>query len=581
MKRKIDQFILFLFLSGISLLSYGQEESVITITNSKGYAQRAILNIEANGPVVIEGATGTFENAKDVEYTYNEGQNQIIIKGDITRFECLKNSITDIAFEKCNNLKYINCSENIYIQSLDVNECPNLDSLFCYQNKIATLNLDKATNLSVINCSMNQIASLDLSKHKKIKAIFCFKNKKLKELTYPEEDIVEVISCFNSSIGALNVTGRKKLRSLACNNNKLTEMNIAGCSALVRLHAGGNKLREIVFGDNPILTDLQCENNQIAHIDLSALPALKKLFIYKNQLTSIDLSHSPNLEILSTFENKLTEIDLTKVPLLKELYVYDNLLTELDVTPTPLLTTLHLGGNNISSIDVSTLEDLETLFVYNNQLQELDLSNNKNLNSIELYGNKINSAAMTRLIYSLSSPTGTTLFMVREEGEREQNVCNARHVEYLKEKNWDVRHLKNDIPKLYNGSEVDETSFWIKIEQTENGKLAAKDLSIDLSQVQANTAVEFMATPDKHYKLVDLTVNDKSIFPSLTLTVTEHATVRPWFGVCTGVETISNEDAFGEQVAIFDVMGNKLNQLQSGINIVVYKNGRTQKIYKK
>lgn len=517
-----------------------KEKAVITIENGKGAATHAILTIVAQGDVSIEGATGTFVNGQPVEYTYAPSSKTIVVKGNIKRFECSNNSITAISFAKCSQLSYVNVNDNLFLEKLDLSECPNLDSLYCMNNQLSQLTIGTAPKLKVLQCAGNKLTELELSSYTQLQSIFCFKNK-LSKLNFYSGDVLQVLSCFSNQLTELPVLkGRKALRSIAINNNKLTSLDVSGCTALYQLMANNNKLATVKFKDNRQLSKLQLHFNQISQLDFTQVPNLTELYAYNNKLATIDLTPLTKLVKLSLFSNKISMIDLKPVTNLQELFLQDNQLSKLDVSMLPKLTTLNVGGNKLDVINLEQLPLLEYLFVNGNALTELDLSYNPQLKGLEVYENNLSSAAMSRMIQSLPKLEKMALLVICSESN-ERNVCNKRHVAWLNAKNWSARQLKMGLPKPYEGSDVDENTVMVQLIWDENGRISVNDPLIDLSQVAPNTTLTFTAIPLKRFELGSVFANDEDITTSLSYVVTDNTIVKAQFKKAEVAQSISTK----------------------------------------
>ena|ERR1043166_8434627 len=98
----------------------------------------------------------------------------------------LKN-ITKLTISNCPQLKEVNITNFVDNQQLEINNCPNLEILYCGNNKLTELNLNNCPNLTTLNCSENQLSNLDLTNCSQLTEIRCNQNK-LEQLILPKLD---------------------------------------------------------------------------------------------------------------------------------------------------------------------------------------------------------------------------------------------------------------------------------------------------------------------------------------------------------------------------------------------------------
>ena len=102
-------------------------------------------------------------------------------------------------------------------------------------------------NLATLDCSGNSIASIDVTNNTK--------------LTY--------LDCSNTGIGALDVSCNTLLSSLDCSANNISSLNLTA---------------------NTKLNTLDCSSCQLSSLDVSPLASLTKLYCYSNNITTLDVS---------------------------------------------------------------------------------------------------------------------------------------------------------------------------------------------------------------------------------------------------------------------------------------------------
>ena len=96
---------------------------------------------------------------------------------------------------------------------------PNLETLYCYNNKLTSLDVSKNIALQKLACSGNQLTSLDVSENEKL----------------------EILLCSGNQLTSLDVSKNTNLTSLNCNQNRLTSLDVSQ-TAVTTLNASDNKI---------------------------------------------------------------------------------------------------------------------------------------------------------------------------------------------------------------------------------------------------------------------------------------------------------------------------------------------------
>ncbi|MDE6514482.1 MAG: leucine-rich repeat domain-containing protein, partial [Bacteroidales bacterium] len=203
-----------------------------------------------------------------------------------------------------------------HVQSLDLSDCPYLESLVCSGNDLTALDLSACLSLRLLNCAENKLTSLDLSNNLNLQQLNCAENQ----------------------LPSLDVSANGKLQQLYCNGNQLPSLNVA---------------------QNTNLTHLYCWNNQLTSLNVRALTKLQYLSCSFNQLTSLDLSQNTVLELLYGGYNALTSLDATHNPLLATLECHHNQLISLSVNTNTRFKVLDCGYNRFGWATLDALSALE------------------------------------------------------------------------------------------------------------------------------------------------------------------------------------------------------------------------------
>lgn len=301
-------------------------------------------------------------------------------------------------------------------------------------NKLTSMKgLEFATNLTQLYCEDNLLTSLDVTRCPKLNTLDCFNNKIAGTLDVSSHKLLSYFDCHNNKITDFgNNVPLRSFDRLNCSNNQLTSLDVSGSSALSDLKCGGNpltnlimpiQLRKLDVSNAPDLKDLNlkdfwgleelnCSGNQIENLSMNGvlgLDRLKKLVCTNNLLSSLDLSKCTSLEELdcdnnllttvgfvktlkkiSINNNKMSTIDLRSHSKLEELYCSNSQVSKLYLDVTTSLRVLNCSSNKqLTVLDVSASRDLTTLDCSDNGLTTLDIGSNLNLTDLNCSKNKL------------------------------------------------------------------------------------------------------------------------------------------------------------------------------------------------
>ena len=153
---------------------------------------------------------------------------------------------------------------------------PNLETLYCYNNKLTSLDVSKNEKLADLWCSQNNLTSLDVSKNPELKELWCSDN----------------------NLTSLDVSKNIALQKLACSGNQLTSLDVSQNSALEQLSCYDNQLTSLDVSKNTNLTSLNCNQNRLTSLDVSQT-AVTTLNASDNQI-DINVETTPRTFDLST-----------------------------------------------------------------------------------------------------------------------------------------------------------------------------------------------------------------------------------------------------------------------------------------
>jgi hypothetical protein len=179
----------------------------LTIVTSREKSGKIELEVTAK-TCVINWGDGSFddeyENIKEkhISHRYhNAGNFTITVNADnFTNFSCGGIDATAIYLNNCPALQSLNCYLN-KLTSLDISRCPALTSLHCGRNKLTSLSLDNNMALTSLSCANNLLTFLNISNHTELWSL----------------------TCDNNQLSILNMGNNSVLRQLHCNGNQLSK----------------------------------------------------------------------------------------------------------------------------------------------------------------------------------------------------------------------------------------------------------------------------------------------------------------------------------------------------------------------
>lgn len=150
---------------------------------------------DTDTPIEVEGADVTFQEPTTILLTVRSAD--IVIKGNFFAFAIQDAGVTEIELKEPNLLSlYVEKNE---LKTINVSDCPNLLVLNVEQNEIETLDLSKVPNLDKLMCGGNKIEALDLSENLKLVELRC-ENNRLKQLDLFQNSAISRIYCYNNQI---------------------------------------------------------------------------------------------------------------------------------------------------------------------------------------------------------------------------------------------------------------------------------------------------------------------------------------------------------------------------------------------
>ena len=417
------------------------------------------------------------------------------------------------------NLETLYCYNN-KLTSLDVSKNPELKSLWCYNNKLTSLDVSQNAELVELYCEQNNLTSLDVSQNTALLKLTCQDNK-LTSLDLTQNTGLEYLSCSRNPLGSLDVSKNINLKTLYCEQSNLTSLDLSQNHKLEMLYAKKNRLTSLDLSQTAVTT-LYADDNQIdinvettpRTFDLSILPgfdaskasgwvggtvdgntlkvdegATQVTYTYDcgNGLSrdfTLNVKVAPDGSIGINASN-FPDPNFRAYVKAKFDKDNDNFLSESERNAVTSID-LHNGykGQKLVSLDgIEHFPNLTTLICYNNQLTELDVSKNTGLLTLSCYENNLTSLD------------------VSQNTKLEELLCGKNQLTELDVRNntalWCLSCYENKLTSL-------DVSQHTQLEQLDCGRNQLTELD-----VHNNTKLWYLACSENKLTSLDLSQNTK------------------------------------------------------------------------
>ncbi len=156
------------------------------------------------------------------------------------------------------------------------------------------------TAVELLECAQNQLKTLDLSKNTALRSLECSLNLSLTSLNVAQCPELESLGCEEDCLSDLDVSHNKKLCLLSCQGNALHALDLRENPALEWLYCSGNNLTELDLSQNVRLYSLECDVNALISINVENCKDLKWFYCRDNSYEVEDgcaLSTMPFLDL--------------------------------------------------------------------------------------------------------------------------------------------------------------------------------------------------------------------------------------------------------------------------------------------
>ena len=162
---------------------------------------------------------------------------QVIIKGNLTHFNCDYNQLTYVDLSKTTKLKEFS-SNNNSITSIILPKNTTLMKLKCSYNNLTELNITTLVNLESLECSYNKLTNLNINKNINLKFLD-FSNNNISLLNLDKNVKLNYLLCINTLLSSIDISKNINLRYVNCFNCKFSLQSIIDilkCISKIRIN---------------------------------------------------------------------------------------------------------------------------------------------------------------------------------------------------------------------------------------------------------------------------------------------------------------------------------------------------------
>jgi len=404
-------------------------DKTISLTTTRAAGETIKLNIKASDSIEISGIAETSNLTGEKTFTLTS--QTVVIKGDVTWFECPGNDITALTFNDPSLITYIDCQNN-KIESLDLKGAKALKTFYAQKNNLSSLNLADCNSLLRVDCYINSL---------KGSAMTAFMNSLC---TSTDEPYLFVIDTKAANDAEHNVATRTQVKIATDKGWKVFD------------YSDGDRwgMGVAYEGSEPTLPEefFTLTRASKGEINPSITLAVPQEEIPEVEGGTVIAWNGTSLMIRMEQETVKVYGDVVKLQMLL------GTVDAIDVTHLPNLTELNVALNNITTLDLSSNKKLESLSCEGNMLESLDLGQCPAIDYVNCYGNRIKGQAMTQMMESLPARTQEeygTIIVFDESYPEEYNVCLASDVNIALKKYWVPAELEDGKAVQYFGADAD------------------------------------------------------------------------------------------------------------------------------
>ena len=403
------------------------------------------------------------------------------------------------------DLQELNCTGNWELTPIDFSQVTKLENLLINECNLTSLDLSSNNQLKSLSASENQLTQITLNNTKL--ALLSIAKNKLASLDLRNCPNLETVLCWGNELTSINVSNNVKLISLAVSENKLTSLDLRNCPDLADLYCEDNKLMKLDVSKCTKLESFQCAYNQLKSIDISKNTKLESFGFSNNELKSIDISKNTKLVNLACANNKITTIKgLEKRKSLKSLLIKNNKFKTIPNLKdfkelgnrkygNPSVT-LDLSGNYISASALKSKLPTQCLKETKWLKQQIDSQKIRKQTGVKLAGNSANSIKITWK--KTADAQGYRIYRATSANGTYKGIKNVKTLSTIDQKlkagatyYYKVRAYKKVGGKTIFGSYSDIVSKKAELDKPKVTLKAKSKSAIDLSWKKVSGATKY------------------------------------------------------------------------------------------
>ena len=200
-----------------------QDVKPINFSRNKALKYLNIANYIDDNQGISELRLKDYPDLMEMSYTYRyqlsalEVENCPSLKSLALTYDPYLHSDLDVAkISNCVSLNSLYCS--VAAKFLDINQCPDIDTLDCSRNSLTELHPEDFPKLKYLNCGYNQLPVLDVSRALKLEYLDCSYNQ-LSDIDVSKNIAITELHCeHNERITKLDLSHNHNLTTLYCGN---------------------------------------------------------------------------------------------------------------------------------------------------------------------------------------------------------------------------------------------------------------------------------------------------------------------------------------------------------------------------
>lgn len=170
-------------------------------------------------------------------------------------------SLNTLLFEGCNELEYIDCSDNFISSDFNVS-MKKILYIDMTNNRLNAVSISDNTALRELYLSNNLLFTLDIEENSNL-TILLVDNNNLSELLLGGIKNLLHLDISHNNLSAIDLAEVTKLQKLYCGFNKLSDLNVLGCIELSALGCENNKLTSLDLMGVHYINYLRADNNAL------------------------------------------------------------------------------------------------------------------------------------------------------------------------------------------------------------------------------------------------------------------------------------------------------------------------------